>query len=189
MIAIKIEKFIEYIECYCDNDIYIVVKYHNQIRRTTTQMNNNEPIWNETFLFEKTQKCELIIEVWDYDKWGANNMIQSYSCMIINPYEICQHILGPVSVVVYDVNHIQKTTNDVLINTNKTLINKYDILVNQHKVMAKTQEILYDNYSEIVEKNNILDRSYIKLSNIYNDANDTLNNISSLLKSNILHPI
>ena len=59
-------------DIFSKNDMFIEIIYGNKIRRTMTLWNNNEPIWNEIFLFPKTDDEVITLVVKDDDVWGKD---------------------------------------------------------------------------------------------------------------------
>ena len=54
MLYLKIKhlsKTQENMDIFSKNDMFVEIIYGNKIRRTMTLWNNNEPVWDETFLF------------------------------------------------------------------------------------------------------------------------------------------
>lgn len=58
------------------NDLFLVIELGDQKRRTSTIWNNNEPVWNEVFLFEK-EHPEIKFSLYDEDKFGKNELIMT----------------------------------------------------------------------------------------------------------------
>ena len=82
MLYVEIVRFLEKIDnhdWFTENDLYVVVKYGGEVRRTSTKINNDMPEWNEKFLFSSKSRGDIIVEIWDDDKWSPNNLIKSYS--------------------------------------------------------------------------------------------------------------
>ena len=44
------------------NDLFVLVKYGNQVRRTTVKWNNNNPVWNEVFLLMKLMRKQYFYQ-------------------------------------------------------------------------------------------------------------------------------
>lgn len=75
MIYLKIKhlsKTKENADIFSKNDMFVEVIYGNKIRRTMTLWNNNEPIWNEIFLFTKTEFDVITLVVKDDDVWSKD---------------------------------------------------------------------------------------------------------------------
>ena len=58
------------------NDLFLVIELGDQKRRTSTIWNNNEPVWDEVFLFEK-EHPEIKFSLYDEDKFGKNELIMT----------------------------------------------------------------------------------------------------------------
>lgn len=60
------------------NDLFVVIKYGEQIRRTSTLWNNNEPVWNEAFLFDVCDSELITLTIYDEDSWSKSEELKSY---------------------------------------------------------------------------------------------------------------
>lgn len=68
---------------FSKNDIYVKINYGEQSRRTTTKWDENNPQWNESFLFDKNEKINtLTLELYDSDKWSSDEVLEKYSYKI-----------------------------------------------------------------------------------------------------------
>eukprot|EP00483_Globobulimina_turgida_P000068 UN00068 len=63
-------------------DPYVKVIYDGEENKTETIMNNNNPVFNQTLVFEGAEigLKKFILEVWDYDRISANDLIGSCQC-------------------------------------------------------------------------------------------------------------
>lgn len=64
------------------NDLFVLVKYGNQVRRTTVKWNNNNPVWNEVFLFDETDEKTVFLSIYDEDAYSKSDKIQEYGVNI-----------------------------------------------------------------------------------------------------------
>lgn len=64
-------------EWFSKNDLYVVIKYNNQIRRTSVMWNCNEPVWNEGFIFDVNIEDDepLIITINDEDLYSKGETL------------------------------------------------------------------------------------------------------------------
>lgn len=59
------------------NDFRIFITYGNQNRNTTVLWNDNNPVWNETFLFDLDKKVsKIIIKLADEDIYGKTKILK-----------------------------------------------------------------------------------------------------------------
>ena len=75
MIYLKIKhlsKTQENADIFSKNDMFVEIVYGNKIRRTMTLWNNNEPVWDETFLFPKGEDETMLLIVKDDDVWSKD---------------------------------------------------------------------------------------------------------------------
>ena len=78
MLYIKINNLIGDVvkqDWFTKNDLYVTIQYGNQIRRTTTKWNNDNPIWNEDFIFHYIEGQEINLKLYDANKWSSNSHI------------------------------------------------------------------------------------------------------------------
>ena len=79
MLYIKIKNLSPYLEknqWNGKNDFRIVVKYGEQQRTTNIIWNNNNPTWNETFLFDfNKNENKIIIQLIDEDVYGKPEIL------------------------------------------------------------------------------------------------------------------
>jgi hypothetical protein len=170
MLFVKVNKLIERIPSRAENDIYIVIKYNDDVRRTTAKINDNNPEWNETFLFDITENNLITVEVWDYDVWGADNIINSYSRYIKDICEKSNHEFGPVSLTIENNNHKYNA-----------LVKKHNKLENTYIEQTKNHEYLYYNYLDVLAKVQLLETNYDKLDNNYNNLQNVTSSIKELI--------
>ena len=60
------------------NDLYVKIHYGIQTRRTTVLWDNNNPIWNESFLFNISSEQEITFEICDEDKYSKSEILKKY---------------------------------------------------------------------------------------------------------------
>eukprot|EP00483_Globobulimina_turgida_P013760 UN13786 len=63
-------------------DPYVKVTYDGEDQQTETIMNDKNPVFNQTLVFEGAEigLKKFILEVWDYDRISANDLIGSCQC-------------------------------------------------------------------------------------------------------------
>ena len=57
------------------NDLFIKLKYKNQIRQTTIKWNDLNPVWNEAFIFDYDGIDSLLLQVYDSNLFDKNIII------------------------------------------------------------------------------------------------------------------
>ena len=74
----QLSKKVSNTDWFGKNDLFVVIKYGEQVRRTTTLWNNNEPIWNEAFLFDICDSELITLTIYDEDSWSKSEELKSY---------------------------------------------------------------------------------------------------------------
>ena len=64
------------------NDLFVLVKYGNQVRRTTVKWNNNNPVWDESFLFNESNEKTVVLSIYDEDAYSKSDKVQEYAVNI-----------------------------------------------------------------------------------------------------------
>jgi hypothetical protein len=129
MLYVEIVKFVEKIDnhdWFSENDLYVVIKYSGEIRRTSTKINNDMPEWNEKFLFNSKSRGDIIVEIWDDDKWSPNNLIKSYSYTLKNITEIKDYKFGSLLITMGDIFYSQNCRYNKLKEEHKCVSEKLD---------------------------------------------------------------
>jgi hypothetical protein len=183
MLFVRVNKFIEKINWRGENDIYIVLKFNNENRRTISKMDDNEPEWNETFLFDMITDGELIVEIWDYDKWGANNMKDAYSIFVENIGEPITHIVGPVSITFGDIYYTHINDKNILKNKYMDLETKFNDIMKKYNIvhdnqlgMVTSYNTLYNEHTTSLEDNIKLDDTIKKIKGLNEQILNCINN-------------
>lgn len=118
---------------FSKNDLYVKIKYNNEIRRTTVLWNEDAPTWNEAFVFEKSVNNKVIFELYDSDKWRPDELIFKE-----------EHVLDIYNMEIHRVvlNGLEIDIGDIFTESKK----KYHELLNKNTVanikLEKIQEIL-----------------------------------------------
>jgi hypothetical protein len=136
MLYLKIKhlsKTQENADIFSKNDMFVEIIYGNKIRRTMTLWNNNDPMWNETFLFPKTDNETILLIVKDDDVWSKDEELLRI--------EIPVHYQKVKSVtkdgLVFDIGNVFHKAR-VLNYKNKKKIEE------QHEEITELQETLGD---------------------------------------------
>ena len=64
------------------NDLYVKIQYGNQTRRTMVLWNNNNPKWNESFVFDINKEEEIIFEICDEDVYSKSEILKKYKMKV-----------------------------------------------------------------------------------------------------------
>ena len=85
MFYIKIKKLdvnLKSKDFFSKNDLFVIIKFSGQERKTTTKWDKNHPVWNESFLFEENLEInnkdgyKLDLYVYDEDTWSADEILK-----------------------------------------------------------------------------------------------------------------
>ena len=60
---------------FANNDLYINIKYGNQKRRTMIKWNQTKAIWNESFLFDKTDEENITLTIMNGDALHTSEVL------------------------------------------------------------------------------------------------------------------
>lgn len=86
MIYIKIKKLSDAIDTKKwngANDFRILIDYGTQKRNTTVLWDDNNPVWNESFLFDLTKKVDkIIVKLAEEDKYGKTKILMESSISV-----------------------------------------------------------------------------------------------------------
>ena len=66
------------------NDLFVLLKYNKEVRRTTVKWNNNNPTWNEGFLFDESDEKTIVLAIYDEDAYSKSEKVQEYAVNIKN---------------------------------------------------------------------------------------------------------
>ena len=128
------------------NDIFIVIKHGNQMRRTTTKWDDNTPIWDESFIITQVNN-ELELIIYDEDSWSTNEFIKSdkikFSRKQTN-YNICEVNIDITYVECVDVDTIKHNRNIInkMKDTNIELKKNNKYLNEQNKSLIDNIEVI-----------------------------------------------
>jgi len=80
------------------NDLFIIIKFNGQERRTTTKWDKNQPVWNESFLFDVSEDlfknsdhAKLDFIIYDEDTWSSDEVVKKDSLKINKSEKIEQN--------------------------------------------------------------------------------------------------
>ena len=75
MIYLKIKSLINNTESgdlFTKNDLFVEIEYGADCRKTTTLWNSDNPVWDEMFLFQKSEIPKMILKIKDEDVWSKD---------------------------------------------------------------------------------------------------------------------
>ena len=124
------------------NDLFVLIKYGDQVCRTTTKWNDNQPEWNESFIFhEKNDNIEICL--YDEDSWSKDEIVKHD---FINPSDInticCEIEIKIELVKCVKIDELKKVAT--------TMINLKDVN-NELKHKAKYLEDKLNQIKSIIE--------------------------------------
>tara|TARA_Y100000389_G_scaffold202767_1_gene249103 strand:+ start:9207 stop:9686 length:480 start_codon:yes stop_codon:yes gene_type:complete len=131
---------------YTRNDLYVVIKYNNQQRRTSTLWNIHEPKWNEIFLFEYEGEGNIQFEIYDDNNWRKEELMSSFS--IPAEYNKINKISkNNLLIEIGNYNYEANNTISIIKQKNDEYIKKIELLNEQ----TKLQDTLLTNYKKTVK--------------------------------------
>jgi Ca2+-dependent lipid-binding protein len=117
----------KYNKYFSEFDLYIKIKYNNQIRNSTVILNNSKPVWNESFIFDyENDNKEITLEL--YDANSENDIIHTASFIPIqnNPVE-------NFSVSIFNISYGNVFYNTQFLNKKITLLDNRNKIL-EHKI-------------------------------------------------------
>ena len=114
------------------NDLYVEIELGEEKRRTMVKWNNNEPVWNESFLFNIDVKKHLsfYLTIKDEDKYSKSEKIITEQVKINNG-----------SILTIDTDFLSISHGIMHYEENK----KYKILEQDNKTIVKYNNNLIDD--------------------------------------------
>jgi Ca2+-dependent lipid-binding protein len=85
------------------NDFRILIDYGTQKRNTTVLWDDNNPVWNESFLFNLDKKVdEMIVKLAEEDKYGKTKILMESNISVhdgkikLNENELIKYEIGNI---------------------------------------------------------------------------------------------
>ena len=197
MIYIKIKKLLQPLNKNNDfltkNDLYVEIEFNGTTKRTRTINNNNNPEWNEDFLFnynkniyDKLKKQIVKISVWDEDAFSRTKIFDdsiTFFETAIDKFRT-QHLEIDYGLLYYEkdkeIKYKDKTieNRDNSINHKNTIINQLNIKIkSMNKELIKYKNYYNENNDKISQEQEI-----IKIqSNMINDLKSKLKKIKEIV--------
>lgn len=72
--VINIHKPMQKKDWFSDNDLFVVLHYGSEKRRTNVIYDKKTPVFNEAFVFNVCDDDEMIIEVYEQGQMGVNRL-------------------------------------------------------------------------------------------------------------------
>ena len=90
---------------FSKNDLYIELVYGDQIHRTTVKWNNDNPKWNETFLFDYVENQKMKFELYDQNVWSPGKKLVHLHRFVPEMGEIKYTTQGIFNIQIGNVKH------------------------------------------------------------------------------------
>lgn len=148
MIYLKIKSLInnsETADLFTKNDLFIEIEYGDNNRKTTTLWNTNAPVWNEIFLFSKTDIKKMTLKIKDEDVWSKDEVLMEINIDV--HYGKVKHF--KIDNIEYDMGNVFYKARAINASHKKTI----------HKNETTIQEL-----NESIEQLNI-DIGHLKITN------------------------
>ena len=167
MFYIKIKKLdvnLKSKDFFSKNDLFVIIKFSGQERKTTTKWDKNHPVWNESFLFEENLEInnkdgyKLDLYVYDEDTWSADEILKRESIKIEKNQSIKQATVCGINIEYGFVKCLSYNNYNELSNKNKI----YEKNINNYK---KTFDELNLKLKQSENEKNIISSKYSLLKN------------------------
>lgn len=118
------------------NDLFVLVRYGLQSRRTNVYWDDNNPHWNETFLFDfNRENDEIIVELYDDNLWSSIKNIIKTSIPVEHD-DVKEVVAG---IVVLEMGDPYNAFYETIKNGDK-IIKEQTQIVEAQKQQIETQE-------------------------------------------------
>ena len=146
-LLIKINNLVKPVSNYdwiSKNDLFVLIRYGSQWRRTNVKWDDNNPEWNEKFLFDLNNEFEEIdIELYDENVWSSVKNI-SKTTIPVEHGEIKQVVAGVIMLEMGDpFQELYKT-----IKNDHKIIREQTQIVDAQKTQIETQELMINGQKE-----------------------------------------
>ena len=172
MIYLKIKSLINNTETgdlFTKNDLFIEIEYGADCRKTTTLWNTDNPVWDEMFLFQKSDISKMIIKVKDEDVWSKDEELMKIAIDIhygkVKTFKsnCIEYDMGNIFYKARVINAKHKKTIENHEETIKQLHNKVEELNTDKEHLKITNTELKNSLETVVDENEIM---FSKLSKI-----------------------
>ena len=171
---------------FSDNDLFVVVQYGKQSRRTTTKWNTKNPRWDETFLFPITVASSVKLSLYEQGLYKSNKVCEyTFPIVLDTVREYSKNIfyieMGDVYCLKKEEKQLlrdeitQKTKKITsLIHTVNTMQEQIDALEHQsqeqQKHIANKDTIITSQRDNITTLNSKVTKIMNFLSNLKNET-------------------
>ena len=170
----KLTKNLKDVDWFTKNDLFINIKYGKDERRTNVKWNDNQPEWNESFIFEEQNNIhEILCEIYDHNMWSPSQILAKDVFKI--SFDELKIIKGKyLQVIVGDLFYKKDATlNELTINNNKLkedkkhLGNEYKIIYAENMKIKNEMEDLKTLQRQYMK----LEMEYVKIKDKYDKNN------------------
>lgn len=176
----KLTKNLKDVDWFTKNDLFVNIKYGKQERRTNVKWNNNQPEWNESFIFEEQEKInEILCEIYDHNMWSPSQILAKEVFKI--SLDDLKIIKGKyLEIILGDLFYKKDATLDQLTIKNNRLKEHKKHLGNEYKtIFAENVKIKneMEDLKTLQRQYMKLEMEYIKIKDQYNKTNAEYNKI------------
>ena len=134
-LLIKVKHLVKSVDNYdwiSKNDLFVIIRYGTECRRTNVKWDDNDSQWNETFLLNlNTEIEELQVELYDENVWSS---IKNISKTII---EIKHKSVAPV------------TAGVILLEMGNPLYEFYETIKDGDKIIREQTQLIKDQKTRL----------------------------------------
>jgi len=133
----QLTESVKQVDWLTKNDLFVLIIYGSQFRRTNIKWDDDEPVWNEIFLFDTVSDISYItIELYDENNWSPSKCLLK-SKLLLEKGGIQSAVVGIVSIDIGDPNYEQQQEITILNNKLKEQQGTITILNNKLKDIIK----------------------------------------------------
>ncbi len=151
MLYVKIKKLTKSLnknDWFSKNDLFIKLHYGEQCRRTEIKWNNNNPVWNEIFIFEYIQDENIKVQICDDNAWSPIKVLVE-TILPINQLEILPYTNKYIEYDMGDPIYHYNEKIQGLLDYNYKLDIKYNELQKKYDVMQQNYDVMQQKINNI----------------------------------------
>lgn len=184
----KLTKNLKDVDWFTKNDLFINIKYGKDERRTNVKWNDNQPEWNESFIFEEKENInDILCEIYDHNMWSPSQILAKEKFnIVLNDLKVVKGKY--LEIILGDLFYKKDATlNELTIKNNKLkddkkkIGNNYEIIYNEN---LKIKNEL-DDFKNLQKQYIKLELEYVKIKDLYDkkitEYNKIINDNSKLL--------
>ena len=122
------------------NDLYVKIQYGNQSRRTMVLWNNNNPKWDESFVFDINKEEEIIFEICDEDVYSKSEILKKYK-MKVNLGKVKKIKTNFLNIEMGIMNYEEKRE---LMELRVKNIHQKNTIKKQNKIISQIKTLCYN---------------------------------------------